>query len=157
MSAGELLRALSLWQPWASLVALGHKRVETRGYPPSRLGLAAGEVFAIHAAKNRSSVHLATFDEFDEAFRESGLAPDDLPLGALVATARLLRWDQVRDDERRTLARLGVAAPDVDRELRFGDYAPGRWAWLLGDVRPIDSPVAVRGRQGLFRVVLRCM
>ena len=38
MSAGDTVPALPLWQPWASLVALGAKRVETRHWPcPRRL------------------------------------------------------------------------------------------------------------------------
>jgi activating signal cointegrator 1 len=32
----------------------------------------------------------------------------------------------------------------------FGDYAPGRWAWLLRDVKPLNPPVAMKGHQGFF-------
>ena len=34
----------------------------------------------------------------------------------------------------------------------FGDYAPGRWAWLLRDVRPLIPPPPVRGAQGFFNL-----
>ena len=33
----------------------------------------------------------------------------------------------------------------------FGDYAPGRWCWELAEVRPLETPVPARGRQGWFR------
>lgn len=33
----------------------------------------------------------------------------------------------------------------------YGDFTPGRYAWLLADIRPVDPPVEVRGRQGLWR------
>ena len=43
------MRAISLHQPWASLIAEGHKDVETRSWaPPGRL---VGQRIAIHAAK----------------------------------------------------------------------------------------------------------
>ena len=40
------MKALSLWQPWASAIALGHKRIEPRHWTTSYRGL-----IAIHAAK----------------------------------------------------------------------------------------------------------
>ena len=39
------MKALTLWQPWASLVALGHKRIETRCWSTKYRG-----DLAIHAA-----------------------------------------------------------------------------------------------------------
>lgn len=32
----------------------------------------------------------------------------------------------------------------------WGDYAPGRWAWLLTDIQPLKPPVRTTGRQGFF-------
>jgi len=32
----------------------------------------------------------------------------------------------------------------------FGDYAPGRWAWLLRDAQPLKPPVPMKGQQGFF-------
>ena len=37
-------------------------------------------------------------------------------------------------------------------ERAFGDYAPGRYAWVLADVLPLPRPVPWRGEQGLFEV-----
>ena len=36
--------------------------------------------------------------------------------------------------------------------LAFGDYSPGRWGWMLRDVRPLAVPVPARGQQGLWQV-----
>jgi hypothetical protein len=35
----------------------------------------------------------------------------------------------------------------------FGDYAPGRWAWLLRDVKPLSPPIDERAATGfsIFR------
>ncbi len=58
------MKALPLWQPWATLVALGAKRIETRSWPAPRWVL--GERIAIHATKTEA--HLWICDE--EPFRE---------------------------------------------------------------------------------------
>ncbi len=45
------MKALTLWQPWASLIVLRHKRFETRSWKMDGL---IGERIAIHAAKRPS-------------------------------------------------------------------------------------------------------
>lgn len=58
----------------------------------------------------------------------------DLPRGAVVATCQLvdcLPTERVMPEE-------------------FGDYTPGRWAWVLRDVQPLAEPVVTRGYQGLW-------
>jgi hypothetical protein len=35
-------------------------------------------------------------------------------------------------------------------EIAFGDWTPGRYAWLLANVRPLAEPVPARGAQGLW-------
>lgn len=52
------MKVLTLWQPWASLVVLGVKTIETRSYPVNRLGghPELGETIAIHAAARRPTV-----------------------------------------------------------------------------------------------------
>jgi ASCH domain len=44
-----LMKAISLWQPWASLIACGAKPFETRHWAPPRELI--GQPIAIHAAK----------------------------------------------------------------------------------------------------------
>lgn len=45
------MKALTLWQPWASLIALGEKRYETRSWATSYRGL-----LAIHASAPKPQV-----------------------------------------------------------------------------------------------------
>ena len=40
---------------------------------------------------------------------------------------------------------------DVTDQRPFGDYRPGRYAWLLDDITPLDEVVPFRGGQGLSR------
>jgi hypothetical protein len=127
----SVLPAITLWQPWASLIAIGAKRYETRSRPaPSRL---IGRRIAIHAARRR--VRPKDFDA--DTLQAINLAINDqcwmkkLPLGAVVCTAVLI---EVLPVER--------VLPDL-----FGDCDPGRWAWRLEEVTLLQPPVPARGLQ----------
>jgi hypothetical protein len=129
-----------LWQPWATLIAVGAKRVETRSWPPPPDLL--GQRIAVHAAKERRELEMAAVPVFTRR-----LAGAQLPLGAVVATARLVAFAPITPD----LA-AWIEARDPD-ERAFGDYTvPGRWAWLLRDVQAVNPPVTFRGRQRIFDV-----
>jgi hypothetical protein len=135
--APRALKAISLWQPWATLIALGHKRFETRSWGTSYRG-----PIAIHAAKRQ----LAGDDCYilDELSTAHGLKlpfNEDLPFGAVVATA--------------TLADVLLMTPDLIQEqtaleLDLGNWQPGRYAWRLEDVRRLGHPQPARGSQGLW-------
>jgi hypothetical protein len=50
-----------------------------------------------------------------------------------------LPWDLLRE----------LAAPDLARrEIAFGNYAAGRWAWGLDVVEMMPEPVPTPGMQG---------
>lgn len=153
------MKALPLWQPWSSLVALGAKRVETRGYPPWELGLRAGQRIAIHATKGglAKREELEWLTEHGEAFRTLGAELLDgfgtikqiaeaLPRGAVICTCLLDRASRITVES-------AAALRDRDpAEHSYGDYTPGRWAWVLKDVERLPEPVPFRGSQGAFDV-----
>ena len=127
------MKALSLWQPWASAIALGHKRVETRHWSTAYRG-----PLAIHAAKRFGPEER----EFASEERALGRLPARLPFGAIVAVCSLTAIRATQDLE------LTVGAI----ERLYGNYAWGRFGWVLEDVRPLPSPIPCVGRQGLFEV-----
>lgn len=43
-----------------------------------------------------------------------------------------------------------VKQEDIDDQLPYADWTPGRWAWRLSDVRALDKPIKARGRSGLW-------
>lgn len=144
------MRAISLWQPWATLIAMRAKRVETRGWYTDYRG-----PLVICAAK-KWGWDLFTqciqpgFFEVLNLPRYSGLAPravpKPLPLGVAVATCRLI--DCVRSE--RFYEQYKAMA--TEQELRFGDYGPGRFAWVLSEIEPFAVPPPIRGEQGFFEV-----
>ena len=149
----ERMKALTLTQPWASLVACGAKRIETRSWaPPAAL---IGQRIAIHAAKGwtEDARFTATTEPFKSALREGyqrGLIERpsilDLPRGCVVAIATLVACYPMCGDGWQTVQRLLVEQP---RERAFGGYGPGRYAWALRNVRAIE-PIRARGALGLW-------
>lgn len=141
------MKALSLTQPWATLVAIGAKRWETRGWATKHRG-----PLAIHASKGfPGDAKLFTVsDVVLRPMRAAGLLTGtgwtvlDLPLGCVVATAVL---EDVVTTERLSatcdLARFNAEAP-------FGNYAAGRFVWILRDVVALEKPVPAKGRLGLW-------
>lgn len=124
------MRAISLWQPWATAIALGVKNFETRGWSTPFRGM-----LAIHAAKRWSGEQI-------EILRASGIETDGLAFGAIVALCRL-------HDVRPTDEVRGSIEP---REEFWGNYDSGRFAWDLQDVRRLEVPVPWKGKQGFFNV-----
>lgn len=133
------MKALPLWQPWASLVAVEAKRIETRHWrAPASL---IGQRIAIHATKRTSELWLCDEEPFSEF-----VVADELPLGAIIATAVLNRCSEMTEGAIEALRR---AQPN---EHAFGLYEPGRFAWILRDVERLAVPVPWRGSQGIFDV-----
>jgi activating signal cointegrator 1 len=123
-------RALSLLQPYATLLALGVKVHETRSWTTPYRGW-----LAIHASRRYTGDQRA--DAHHVAVHLRPHVPDDLPCGALVGVGRLV---DVRPVERVHTTRL-------DRAL--GTYTAGRFAWRFADVQLID-PLAASGSLGLW-------
>jgi len=150
------MNALTLTQPWASLVAAGAKRIETRSWrPPAH---AVGEPLAIHAGRGLGRAggragleRLLAWPEFHEALAGGRGTPDAvadrLPLGAVVAVCRLHSFRRTQH----VLLR-GQLPGMAENERLFGDYTPGRWAWILAGVTALPEPVPCAGAQRLWRL-----
>lgn len=142
------MRALTLWQPWASMIAIGAKRIETRGWPcPAGM---VGERIAIHAAATREHLIVAGCDPFRPrllAAASSGtLVLDeagDLPRGAVLCTVRVVACEEMTAGYDRALDR---------DEREFGWYEAGRFAWHLADVERLPVPAPVRGGQRVWHL-----
>ncbi len=156
-------KAISLWQPHASLIAIGEKTYETRHWSTKYRG-----PIAIHAAKTQDEVKTvwkniqahkahpdvfpmgftrATYDAFKAWMDREGLATWNfgmLPYGAIVATADLTAVY----DAAQLLPKL------TGRAKWFGDFGQGRYAWRLENVQMLPEPIPMRGQQGFWTVEL---
>lgn len=145
----ESCRGLTLTQPWATLVATGAKRIETRSWTTPYRG-----PLAIHAAKGLSSVGGATGLHALVSrwpFSEK-VYSEELPLGAIVATAVLLDVWATERIAAELERRVELGSSDAEFELVFGDYSHGRFGWILGDVVPLAEPLPCKGALGLWNV-----
>jgi activating signal cointegrator 1 len=138
------VKCLSLMQPWASLVILGHKRIETRTWKPR--GVTVPEVIAIHASGKwtpgtRDLCRGFGFAEF-LAQVEGYTNWADLPTGKVLGCVTLSGCKPV-EELRDTI---------TDKERRLGLYTDGRQGWLLDKPVPLAEPFPFRGALGLFQV-----
>ncbi len=130
-----MMRALSLWQPWATLVAIGAKKWETRSWPVEFRGQ-----LAIHAAKKRDieSLCLVNTEPFETALKGHGL-----PLGVVLCTVDVLNCFTTTHALENGLI--------SDTERAFGDYSPGRYCFELGNLKCFSAPVPARGMQRIWK------
>jgi hypothetical protein len=90
---------------------------------------------------------------YREALSSHGYADAlSLPLGAVIAVAELV---DVMKFTRGTLRDVRARAQSGEfptHEADFGDFSPGRYGWVLKDVRALHEPIPTRGMLGLWTV-----
>lgn len=146
LPVGETINALTVWQPWATLLTRKEKKYETRGWKPS---LDTGDLLALHSAKKwdeNSTLH-KTNPEIRTALTLVERLPPDfgqvdqcMPRGRVLAVARFAGAFPT-GDYRDTIS---------DRERALGDWSDGRWAWGIKIEYIYGTPVPTRGNQGLW-------
>ncbi len=154
------MKALTLTQPWATLVAIEAKRIETRSWSTNYRG-----PLAIHAAKGFPEE--AQFICFQDPVFRFILSEHDLielgkpylgkhkfPLGCVIATCELVGVDQfghwVNDRKPMVWGKGKYIFELTDQERAFGDYSIGRFGWFLANVKRLETPIPVRGSLGLW-------
>jgi activating signal cointegrator 1 len=145
------MKALSLLQPYASLVIYGFKKVETRSWRTSYRGL-----LAIHSSKSwmEDYWYMCAEEPFRSALKQMGINPDNpvaLPLGQVLGTVDLDHVGLIKPDYRVSMGMNFIAVHEPERS--FGDYTPDRFGWMLHDPKRFDEPIPARGKQGLWEWV----
>lgn len=156
------MKALTIWQPWASLIIAGAKPYEFRGWRPPRSII--GERIVIHAAAKKivkeevadlayilrhrdrhPDLRLAASEtclDTDKALpvlQQAGY--DLLPMSCGIGTA-IIGEPRLGPD---IAAEFGVPrANDSDRD----EHA--NWGWPMLEIEEWPIPVAARGAQGLW-------
>lgn len=145
------MKAITIWQPWASLIMAGFKPYEFRGWPAPKSLI--GQRIVIHAGTR--SPRLKEMVELVEdvlAGRHVALTPGALPLlDAFIGNPNRLP----------VAAGLGTAvlgtprlACDLWPEAFKADsdrVEHSNWAWPLGDIRHFTPIVPTPGRQGFWQ------
>jgi activating signal cointegrator 1 len=127
------MKAISLWQPWASTMGFGLKKNETRHWSTLYRG-----PLLIHAAKRKVRVPWDIWDIVEN----NGLNLRHLPYGALICKVDLIDCQQIGDDN----------CPLQDSlEYKLGNYEHGRFMWITDNLKTVE-PISFKGRQGFFDV-----
>jgi hypothetical protein len=145
-------------QPWATLIAMGHKRLETRSCKFHHEGWVCITSSKKMPLENRA---LAEDAMFQQALKRR---PDDLPLGSVVGIVKMHecipteklagvpvggKWavsgtrfiDGIKQPSEIT---VGV------NEHHYGNFLPGRQAIRLTDAHEFDQPVECRGKLSIW-------
>ena len=136
-----MVRVISLWQPWATLWALGAKR-GAKGKETRSWKCKPGPTL-IHAAKrfDKWQRQLCLTEPFKSVLAANGYnSPDDLPLGQIVGRCDTVDCEQITETNI-------PASPERD----FGDYTPGRFMWDSENNEPIE-PFPAKGQQGFWNI-----
>lgn len=138
------MKAITIHQPFAELIARGIKTIETRPWKTLHRG-----PIAIHAGAKSfrqvdelywgTALQGAPYQAMAILAAKFGMSSGSYKRGSVIAIAELVGIEPIFRD----------ACPSkANRD--FGDFTPGRWAWHLDNVRRLKQPVPARGKQGLW-------
>jgi len=127
------IKALSLIQPWASLIMDGRKTIETRSWATKYRG-----PLAIHASLKLDKEAAKQFGYLLAIPARLVIAnlPFLLPRGAVLGIAILKGCVQFPNT---------LAPPDP-----YGDFTPGRFGWLFMNAKAFEHPIPAKGHLGLW-------
>ena len=131
------MKALSLLQPWASLVVIGLKTIETRSWTTKYRG-----DLLIHASQGKAGSIFASEPPSTKYIKDFSKLPFGFIIGRVTLT-NIMRMEKLDEDDV-VLNRLTF------EEKAFGEYSSGRYAWLLEEPVQFDVPLPARGMINLW-------
>lgn len=140
----DFLKAITVKQPWATLIAIGEKKFETRSWQTKHRGQ-----IAIHAGK---SIDKEACEDviIKLVLKEYGIMSyKELPTGVVLATAELVDCYKVEA----TIGFVSVLSNEKTLEgleVALGDYTEGRYAWELTNLQTLSNPIAAQGHLSLW-------
>lgn len=147
------MKIITLWQPWASLIADDLKRYETRSWPTSYRGpllihaakrpVNPGEALSIRYGVGGGAVDMEQLQALEHALGQ------EMPLGAVVAIADLTACLEMVEGISRSPSEVANIYLQTPLEHAVGDWRTGRYAWKLTNVQRLVEPIPWCGGQGL--------
>lgn len=160
------MKVLSLLQPWATLVVIGAKRIETRSWKTKY----RGEIL-IHASKrwdcklNNATFDMGAADILSKAGYaietkiKNGKVYTDLPLGAIIGSVNIrhivkseycFEGNKFEWTDYKSIGQTNHVFELTPQELKFGDYSPNRYGWLLSDACRFQTPIPAKGSLSIW-------
>lgn len=139
------MKVITIRQPWATLIALGEKKFETRSWRTKYRGK-----LGIHAGKNIDKAACRQ-EPIRSVLAKHGYTDKNLPTGVILATCKLSNCIKVANE----LVMTAYFNNGEDNEYYFGDYSEGRYAWELQDVQALENPIYAKGQLSLWEYPLK--
>ena len=128
---------LSLLQPWASLIVMGIKTIETRRWQTSHRG-----AILIHASQRKAGAIITTEPPIARHIPDF----NKLPFGCIIGQATLTNIVLIQNTQ---LSETDIARQSLELNV-FGSETMIRYAWLLEDAVAFDQPIPARGHLHLW-------
>ncbi|MGB6294809.1 MAG: DNA N-6-adenine-methyltransferase [Rivularia sp. (in: cyanobacteria)] len=132
------LKAISLWQPYCSLITLGLKKYETRSWKTNYRGK-----LLICSTGKLTKKQYQQYLKIGNSLELPVWSEINFPCGKAIAICDLVDCIPITPS---------FIAQQSETEVLCGDWEVGRYAWKLKNIQPITEPFAVKGKQGLFNI-----
>ncbi len=136
------MKAITIMQPFATLIAIGEKHFETRCWPTKYRG-----DLLIHAGKGKNYLFLCEGEPFKSVLAKHGYNKNNLPIGEIIAKVNLTNC--IKIDGIQTMFDVSNKKQNIN-ETNFGDWDIGRYAWRLENIESLKEPIPVKGQQRLW-------
>ncbi len=128
------MKVLSLTEPFATLISEQKKHIETRSWKTNYRG-----ILYIHASKTKTSKK----DLEDEALM-SLVQNKKMHFDYIICKCTLVDCIDMTEDFVRNMQENNY------QEYICGEYAVGRYAWILKDIEVLETPIQVKGHLGIW-------
>lgn len=138
------MKVITVWQPWATLLVAGKKKCETRSWKTNYRGeilIHAGKKNVLYGARLMPS---GAWGKAKASLIEFANRADIFPTGAIIGKANLINCVYIDGQICRLIKEQH---PD---EYMFGDFTPGRYAWVMENAVFFDDPILASGKQGVW-------
>lgn len=131
------MKIITLWQPWATLIALGWKRIETRTH--NRFRNLEGQIIGIHAGNKWDNAwsflagNYLTGEQYSLIRKMQ--AEKKIPFGKIICAGKIYTYRK-------------LVSSDAEKALIECDTE--RYGLFIYDIKILEPPIEARGKQGIW-------
>lgn len=127
------MKVISLTEPFATLIKEKKKKIETRSWKTSY----RGEIY-IHASNTKVP------KEWKDNKKLMNLVQGELSFGKIICKCNLVDCIEMTDEW------INKIKTEQSKEYICGIYEKGRYAWILENIEPLETPITVKGHLGIW-------
>ena len=133
------MKAITVLQPWAWLLATGKKRCETRSWKTNY----RGEILIHAGKKNMTNIMRQTF--FEAMYmKQAGVFNTEMITEAIIGKANPVNCVRIDEAMRELIRKQHI------EEYALGYFVLDHYAWVLEEPELFDRPIPATGKQGLW-------